>query len=336
MRPPPEGFVRRHIRFQIPKDRAGVSLLDFVTSRFPYHTREGWAEAIAAKRLRVNERATAVDRVLQYRDVIEYTGADIREPAANLHVERVFEDSEILVVNKPPNLACHPGGRYFHHTLWAVLRNEFGIESPAFINRLDRETSGLVLIAKTEGAEKNCRAQFAGRAVEKRYIGLVEGEFPERILATGYLVEDPASPVKKKRLFVPCAVEAPPLAGARESEWAVTEFRRLAVHGAISAVEARPATGRLHQIRAVLEALGFPVVGDKLYGGDPGVFLRFCREELTDDDRRKLRLDRQALHAAGLRFRHPRFGKPISLEAPLPEDMAELMRQQDASTPKAE
>jgi RluA family pseudouridine synthase len=320
--------MKRRIQFRIPPDRAGALLVEFMLARFPFHTRDGWLERIAAGRVRVNGAPAAAERPLAAGDLLEFTADEVAEPRVNLAVEVVFEDAELVVLNKPANLPTHPGGRYFNHTLWAWLKSEFGLESPALVNRLDRETSGLVVVARTADAARGCRAEFAGRRVEKRYVALVEGQFPESLRAAGFIQADPAFPVQKRQRFQPCA-EPPGTEGGRESEWSETRFRRIAAHGEISEIEAVPLTGRQHQIRVTLSGAGFPVVGDKLYGVDPGIFLRFCTDALTEEDRRRLRLDRQALHAAGLRFRHPRTRQPLSLEAPLPEDMAALIREMD-------
>ena len=179
-------------------------------------------------------------------------------------------------------------------------------------------------------AGKHLRAEFSSRRVEKRYLALVEGVFPPRLETRGVLVPDADSPVKKKMKFVAAEVATPEQA----SQWAETVFQCLETVGEVSSkawksspvslIEARPHTGRLHQIRATLQTFGFPVVGDKLYGPDPAIFVRFCKDQLTDDDRVRLRLDRQALHAANLRIQHPRTHHTLELEAPLPADMAVL------------
>jgi 23S rRNA-/tRNA-specific pseudouridylate synthase len=93
----------------------------------------------------------------------------------------------------------------------------------------------------------------------------------------------------------------------------------------VALIEAEPLTGRLHQIRATLLALGYPVVGDKLYGRDETAFIRFCEGRLTDADRSVLRMDRQALHASGLSFRHPKFGLPVSYQIDIPDDMQRVL-----------
>ncbi len=314
--------MRREMRFTIREKDAGRRLGEFLASRFTYHDESGWAELLANGRVSVNGGSSRPDAALRAGDVLAYDASGIAEPPADLRVEAVLDDPLVLAVNKSGNLPCHPGGRYFSQTLWAVVKERFGVAEPVLVNRIDRETSGLVLIAKTPESAQNLWKQFSRHLVWKRYTVYVEGAFPERVEASGWLVPDRASAIRKKRLFVPAAPgAAAPEAGA---EWAETAFERVRVYDGFSELRAVPRTGRLHQIRATLLALGYPVVGDKLYGVDETLFLRFCADTLTDGDRRLLRLERQALHADGLRFYHPRFGRLTELTAPLPADMAAL------------
>jgi len=308
-----------------------VGVLDFLSDRFTYHTRLEWLARMADGRITVNAAHAAPEQTLQAGDELAYDAADIPEPPMDDRIALVHDDEDLVVVNKPGNLTCHPGGRYFNHTLWALLKSRFGIPNPVFVNRIDRETSGLVVVARTAEAARHLRAQFAGRTVEKRYLALVEGRFSDACTATGWIVADFTGEVLKKRRFLPMAADAdgrpsgstpPP---TPDAQWAVTDFRLLTAEGPVSLVEADLHTGRLHQIRVALQSLGFPLVGDKMYGVDPGVFLRFCRDALTPEDRIRMRLKRQALHAAGLRFRHPRTDRELLFELPLPEDIQAVL-----------
>ncbi len=341
--------MKRRIQVTLPSGHPPIPVLDLLASRFTYQSREEWGALIAEQRVKVNEVAADAGRILTAGDRMEFIADDIPEPPVSFDIGIVHEDYDVMVINKPPNLPAHPAGRYFNNTLWAWLKTHRCIESPMLVNRLDRETSGLLLVAKTQQAEIHCRAQFAQRRVVKRYVALVEGEFPESFQARGWLVPDPESGVFKKRRFV--ASEEGSAVGVQgsgkklvsgyspknpeprtpnpdpSSDWAETDFFNIATRNGVSQVEALLHTGRLHQIRATLCSLGFPVVGDKVYGPDPMMFVRFCTDALTPEDRVRLRMDRQALHAMELEFQHPSTGETLHFEAPFPADMAAVLNQ---------
>ena len=312
--------------FKIREKDAGKTLVAFLVARFTYHTGVEWARLIAEGRVRVNGYATLPEVVLQVDDVMRYDASDIPEPPVDETLRVVSDDPLLMVVDKSGNLPCHPGGRYFNHTLWALLKVRYGLTDPVLINRIDRETSGLVMVGKTPGAAQNLWKQFVAHTVVKRYTVFVEGEFPERLETAGWLSSDRDSAIRKKRRFT--QAEAVSAAPDEESEWAETVFERVRVCDGFSVVTALPRTGRLHQIRATLLSQGYPVVGDKLYGLDERMFLKFCDDTLSEEDRRRLRLRRQALHADYLKFRHPRFGTLTELTAPLPAEMAALLMPQ--------
>ena len=302
---------------------AGRRLCEYLASRFTYHTGSEWARLVADGRVCLHGSPAAAEAVLRAGDEVCYDASGIPEPPADEAVDVVVDDPLFYAMNKSGNLTCHPGGRYFNRTLWALLKTRYGLAEPILVNRIDRETSGLVLVGKTPEAAQNLWKQFAGHTVVKRYTVFVEGVFPARVEAEGWLSKDAASAIRKKRGFAPAERGgAAPCAGA---EWCETSFERVRVAGGFSVVTALPRTGRLHQIRATLLSLGYPVVGDKLYGVDEALFLRFCQDALTEEDRQRLRLRRQALHAGYLRFRHPGSGELTELVAPLPPDMAALL-----------
>lgn len=303
-------MTRRNVTFTVRAENAGGPLIDFLTARFTYHSREEWARLIA------NHSVTAPNHdTLSVGDVIRYTPEEIPEPPVDFSCQIIHEDDLIAVVNKSGDLPCHPGGRYFNHTLWMLLKEKYGIEDPIFVNRLDRETSGIVLIAKTLAAEKNLRSQFTAKRVHKTYTAFVSGIVSEPGSAIGNLGTDSDSLIRKKQKFI-----ADPN-GTSETAW-----EPVAVHGDITELIVRPKTGRLHQIRATLLACGLPIVGDKLYGVDETLFLRFCKGALTDADRATMRIQRQALHATELSFRHPAFGRPVTFNAALPDDLRSLQK----------
>lgn len=325
----------RRLRFTIPPDQSGRTTLDFLHARFPCFPDSGWTDRIARQRLVLNGTATTPDRILQTADLLEYLDADIPEPAVNTNFSVIHRDAGLLVIDKPAGLPCHPGGRYFHNSLTEQLKLKLHLPDapgselrsttgPILINRLDRETSGLVLVALDRRTAKLIQKQFAARLVEKRYTVFVEHAFPETLDTDGYILPEPTSVVRKRRRFIPTALATPEQIQHPDADHATTHFRGLRTNGIISEVEAIPKTGRTHQIRATLLACGFPVVGDKLYGIDPQIFLRFCNSTLTADDHHRLRLNRQALHAAYLRFRNPATNQFQEFQAPLPSDLQTL------------
>jgi 23S rRNA pseudouridine955/2504/2580 synthase/23S rRNA pseudouridine1911/1915/1917 synthase len=216
-------------------------------------------------------------------------------------------------------LPIHPGGRFFAHTLWYLLTRDIGKVHIA--TRLDRETSGLVLAAKDAGTARYLQEQQGLGAIHKTYLALVHGCFPAGPkIANGWLIPDLESVVRKKRRFVSStALEDPGLGPGTESCKTVfaTQGSWLAEDGERSRVEARLLTGRTHQIRASLLSLGYPVVGDKLYGLDERFFLRFLENSLTDTDLTRLVLPYQALHCGKLEFLDPD-GVRLAFSTPAP------------------
>lgn len=315
--------MKREMRHTIRQKDEGTRLATFLAARFTYHTEQDWTRLVENGQVTLNGETASPAAQLTAHDILEYTVNDIREPPVDEDLRIVFEDNHLAVVDKPGNLPSHPGGRYFNHTLWSLLQSRHAIPSPVLINRLDRETSGLVVVAKTRAAAQQLAGQFAARHVVKRYAVLVEGSFPAHVEAAGRLEPDTSSVIRKKRRFVPEQADS---ANVRTADWAETAFDLVQTCGnGISVIRAHPRTGRLHQLRATLLALGHPVVGDKLYGVDETLFLRFCSDTLTPGDTARLRIRRQALHADYLRFTHPASGAPLEFTLPLPEDMQALL-----------
>jgi len=315
--------MKRKSITRIRAHEAGISLLELLTRRFTYHNRQEWKDVIHAGQVMLNQQSALPKAILAAGDTVEYFTPDSPEPAVDTRFSILFEDEALLVANKPGNLPCHPAGRYFNHTLWGLIKARFDLPYLTFVNRIDRETSGIVLLAKTRRAALICRQQFESLGVSKRYVALVEGEFPAgEIRASGYLAHDPESAVRKKLRFYPAeSSQETPASGKTCS----TVLRRIRSRKGVTQMEAIPETGRVHQIRATLSSLGYPVVGDKLYGVDDTLFLHFINGRLNGHDRQRLRLARQALHSAELHMTHPETGNPLQLTAPVPEDMQRLM-----------
>ncbi len=315
---PPFSLDEREVSCVVGVREEGIRLDVYLSKRFSYHSRNEWQELIRDGSILINGKTGKPSARISRDDRISFAHRG-EEPKIDARFKLVYVDDAVLAVDKPGNLPCHPAGAYFKNTLWSLLSREFPEARP--VHRLDRETSGVTIFARGAENAKRLSKQFADREgrVKKRYTALVFGAFPEKLHAEGFLVDDMSSPVRKKRRFI-----TEPEAG-NDREYAKTVFSLVSEKDGISTVEARPVTGRMHQIRATLRSLGFPLVGDKLYGPDETVFLRFSQGGMTDKDRKLLLLDRQALHASSITLSHPVSGKQIVLQSPLPRAFSKYM-----------
>jgi 23S rRNA pseudouridine1911/1915/1917 synthase len=240
-------------------------------------------------------------------DVVEMREPELEKVEAQpeqIKLDVIFEDDDLLVLNKPAGIVMHPGAGHQAHTLVNALlahcQNLSGIggkERPGIVHRLDKETSGALVVAKNDATHRDLSSQFAARTMTKIYLALVAG-----ILRKTSGVIDKAiarHPVHRQRMSI----------ARRQGRSAKTEYRVIRSGNDISLVECILHSGRTHQIRVHLHHLGHPVLGDKLYGG-----------------KRAGDYPRQMLHAWKLAFRHPRSGDEMSFEAPVPSDFAAAMR----------
>ncbi len=232
-------------------------------------------------------------------------------------IEVLYEDEELAVVNKPPGMVVHPARGHWQGTLAAAVSHRFqgqlssagGPSRPGIVHRLDRDTSGAILVAKHDLAHTRLAEQFAARTVEKEYYVLVAGS--PRLDRD--VIDEPIGlhPHQRERMAI--------RRGDPESRPAQTYYEILERFVGFAAVKAIPKTGRTHQIRVHLAHAGCPVLCDRHYGGRAEITLGELRREPPDAN---VLLRRQALHALRLRLLHPATGAPLVVEAPLPADMA--------------
>jgi 23S rRNA pseudouridine1911/1915/1917 synthase len=225
-----------------------------------------------------------------------------------------YEDDAILVVDKPAGMVVHPAAGNFRGTLVNALQFHCrhlsgigGVMRPGIVHRLDKGTSGLMVIAKSDEAHRHLSEQFKRRLVSKHYTALVHGN----VRQDEGLVDAPVGrhPVERKKMST----------ASRRGKAALTRWKVLERFGAFTLLEAKIETGRTHQIRVHLSALGHPVVGDSVYGGSKRIVESTALRTVLK------KLSRQALHAGRLSFAHPVTGKEMTFESPLPEDMAEVI-----------
>jgi 23S rRNA pseudouridine1911/1915/1917 synthase len=236
--------------------------------------------------------------------------ARVRQP---MEIPVLHEDEEMIVVNKPPGLVMHPGEGHEEEGLDRILRRRYG-SSARLVHRIDRDTSGVVVVARghPQSAARLTDA-FREGDVEKTYLALVRG------------VPDPAEGV----IDAPLLDRREPGERARVGEGgreARTEYRTLESFGLFAWVELRPRTGRRHQLRVHMASIGHPLAVDHVYGGRRQLKLRDLRPDLPATWKNPVVLDRQPLHAAEIRLRHPKTGEEMAFRAPLPEDLAEVLR----------
>ena len=293
----------------------------WLTERFTYRSRNQWQDIIKKGLITVNGKCCRASKILRVGDTVEYNAGDYEEPEVDFKYTVVYEDEIMLAVNKPANLPCHPAGIYFKNTLFTKLSESFDFKIH-LINRLDRETSGIVLFAKSSATAKYLSNLFMTKQISKEYVAAVHGIFPEKLNAVGYLTSDNKSPVRKKRRFITEETynENLSVCDSTGFEKAETAFELIKHKDNLSLVRVLPSTGRLHQIRATLCSLGYPVVGDMIYGLDDTLYLRFIEDKLSEKDKRILILERQALHAKSLCFIHPNTREQLKIEAPAPDD----------------
>jgi len=237
-------------------------------------------------------------------------------------VEVIYEDEAVLAVDKPPLVPVHPSGRHFHDTLIQRVHARFatevrdGLLAPRLCHRLDRETSGIVLIAKDRRSHTLVSGQFEERYVDKEYLAIVHGVMRED---AGEL-DMALGPATSSRIRLKMAVRADGLPSRTDFE-VVERLER------VTLVRCRLFTGRQHQIRVHLASIGHPLVGDKLYGEDEGVFERAAEGELGPDDLARLELPRHALHHAQLGFRTPDGSRRVVIESRLAPDLEQYLRE---------
>lgn len=239
----------------------------------------------------------------------------------------LLNDERLLVIDKPGWLVVHPSKNGPWSSLAGAVREGLGVETIRFIYRLDRETSGVIVLAKTEAVAGRLGKAVLQRKIGKLYVVLLEGELAGPVTVNQALGPDPTTNVTVKSRVV--QLDSP---GAQTAE---TVFHPIVARNGFTLAGVELLTGRKHQIRAHAEWLGQKVVGDKLYGPDPGLYLEFATKGWTERHSALLPLTRQALHCAAIDLRPT--GLDYLLRAPWPKDLARFAeRRMDLSTAEAQ
>jgi len=250
--------------------------------------------------------------------------------AENVPLDILFEDEHLLLVNKPAGMAVHPAPGNWQGTLVNALLHHChgqlpgigGVERPGIVHRIDKDTTGILAVAKNEAAHKGLSELFAAHDIERTYLALVRGS--PRPLKGTVTTHIGRSPNDRKKMAV---------VSEESGRHAITHYRSIETFGEISKVEARPAaalieckleTGRTHQIRVHMAHLGCSLIGDPVYGRHRGIKATGRGEAFDRATQLARKLTRQALHAASLGFVHPVTGENIFVESELPGDLRDL------------
>lgn len=316
------------VRYVVGDHHVGLRLDRFLMEHYGHRSRESMKKAIDSGAITVTRTQSPHLHIGRLKPSTQLLGGDEvhvlserrAEPPVNFDYRLIYEDDVLFVIEKPANLPVHPSGRYFFNTLLIHLKTK-GHSDPVLraeelyflAHRIDKETSGILVLTKDSESCAHIVEQFAKRKTEKAYLAIVKGHAPEKFEVNDAMARSKKSKIGLKMECIP------------ESEGglsASTKFERLEIAGDYSLVKCYPKTGRQHQIRVHLEKAGHPIVGDKLYGVDEEFALLFYeRERLTPEAEARLLLPRHALHSCELKFTHPKTGKRMEFTCGLPADL---------------
>jgi len=317
-----------HFRLVVDKGQAPIRIDKFMSSHMEDTSRNRVQLALKAGYVHVGDKVVKANFIVRPEDVIRfvmpYRPRGVEVIPQDIPINVVYEDSDVLVVNKPAGMVVHPGHGNYDGTLLNALCFYLGIKKPVdesdermgvLVHRIDKDTSGLLLVAKTEEAQFKLAKQFYVHSVGRTYQAIVWGNISEdEGTVQGYIGRDPSDRLRFK-----------PVESEETGKWAVTHYRVLERFGYVTLVECRLETGRTHQIRVHMASLGHPLFNDEKYGGSEirkgtiyskyRQFIQNCFEICP----------RQALHARTLGFDHPSSGKWMEFTSPLPQDMTALL-----------
>ena len=311
-----------HIRIVVEKGATMVRIDKFLMNRVENTSRNRIQNAIDAGSVRVNNKPIKASYKIKPLDIITLVLPDPPRDTEiypeDIPLDIIYEDNDVLLVNKEAGMVVHPGYNNYTGTLVNALSYHLSqlptlpgnTGRPGLVHRIDKDTSGLLIIAKNEWAMTCLAKQFFDHTIHRRYTALVWGDISEDGTVSGYIGRD----MKDRRIMTMYE-------DAEKGKWSVTHYKILERFGFVTLIECRLETGRTHQIRAHMKSIGHPLFADAMYGGDKIIkgqafnkYKQFVENCFTI-------LSRQALHARSLGFEHPISKKIMNFEVPLPQDM---------------
>lgn len=317
-----------HYRFDIASGQEPMRVDKYLATHMEYTSRHRIQLAIKSEYIRVNDKIAKANCIIRPGDVVTfvmpYQRRGLEILPENIPLDVVYEDDDVLVLNKPAGMVVHPGHGHFSGTLVNALAFHLGIsQGPdaedermgVLVHRIDKDTSGLLVVAKNEESQLNLAKQFFVHSIDRRYVAIVWGNLKEdEGTITGNIGRDPNDRMRFK-VFPE----------GDYGKHAVTHYKVLERFGFVTVVECRLETGRTHQIRVHFNYIGHPLFNDERYDGAEirkGTIYAKYRQFIENCF--KL-LPRQALHAKLLGFDHPRTGKHVVFDSELPADMQALI-----------
>ena len=293
----------------VDNENAGIRLDAYIASKMDSISRTNVKRLVEEEHITVNGKSSKVSYKVQLNDEIDIEIPEAKEldiKAEDIPIDVVYEDSDIIVVNKPKGLVVHPANGNWDGTLvnavMAICKDSLsgigGEIRPGIVHRLDKDTSGLLIIAKNDQAHLNMSNQIKDRQVKKIYYALVRGVVPENEATINMPIGRSTKDRKK-------------MAVTKDGKEAITHFKVIERFNKYTLLEVKIDTGRTHQIRVHLSQIGYPVVGDEVYSNGKNEF----------------GVHGQLLHAKSLDFKHPITGKSMHLETELPEEFETVLKQ---------
>lgn len=310
-----------HIRIVADKGQALLRLDKFLMNRVENTSRNRIQNAIDADTVRVNDKIVKASYKVKPLDVVTMVlpdpPRDTEVYPEDIPLDIIYEDDDVLIVNKEAGMVVHPGFNNYTGTLvnaltfyLSQLPNMVGNTGrPGLVHRIDKDTSGLLVIAKNEWAMTYLAKQFYDHSIARRYVALVWGDIAEDGTVSGYIGRN----LKDRRVMD--MYKEP-----EQGKWSVTHYKVLERLGYVTLIECQLETGRTHQIRMHMKSIGHPLFSDGAYGGDRIMKGTVFNKYKQFVDNCFTIMPRQALHARELGFEHPKSKKMINFEVPIPED----------------
>lgn len=315
--------MKQTVQKTISSEESGIRLDKYLGQEISIQTRNRAVALIEKGIVYINSKTVKASYILKAGDVLEYSIPQKADASTlvplNMSIEILYEDEDLVVVNKPSGVVVHPAAGHEQDTLVNILIDKvknlsmgFGEQRPGIVHRIDKETSGILVVAKNDFSHEHLSMQFKKKTIRRVYEAVVVGHLKNKSgTLKSYLARHPvhrkkiASVLDKNRKVIREIVT-----GQTQGKWSVTHYKVLEEIDGLSLLELRLETGRTHQIRVHLSEFGYPVLGDKLYGAEKKnkVLSKAIQEEVGQ-------LNRFLLHAKELEFNHPKTGERMQFKS---------------------